>query len=135
MILQLGLLDRVLNTLKEVDNLVLDEILINFHLALEVSHLCLVDQLQNARCSVFNGPHILVLECQHLGADISFELPIGLVDDITPLLVQKSGILFDELKVLLVAAQKAGEEIESVALVLPARTEAVQADALTAIEA
>ena len=63
MTLQLGLLDRVLDTLKEVDNLVLDEILIYFHLALEVPHLRLVDQLEDARCSVLDGPHILVFEC------------------------------------------------------------------------
>ena len=93
-----------MDTLEEVDYLVLDEVLVDFHLALEVPHLSLVNQLQNSRGCVFNSPDILFFQCEHLSSNVRFELPIRGVDDISPLLVQHACLLLDKVETLLIAA-------------------------------
>lgn len=45
---QVSLLNCILHALKEIDNLILDKVLIDFHLALKVPHLSLVDELEDA---------------------------------------------------------------------------------------
>lgn len=122
---QVSLLDGVLDALKEVDNLVLDEVLVDFHLALEIPHLCLVDELQDPGGCVFDGPDILFFQSQYLRSYVRFELPIGGVDDISPLLVQHASFLLDEVETLLIAAQEAREEVEAMACMQLPRAEAV----------
>ena len=49
--------------------------------------------------------------------------------------MQQSSLLLDEIKAFLVAAQKAGEEVEAMAKVLLPLAQTVPADALLTIEA
>lgn len=92
----LGALNRLLDTLQEIDDFVIHKILIYFHLLLKVSHLALVHQLKYPRAGVFNGLHIGLLQVEDLLADLGLELSVRLIVNTLTLQMKQMGLGLDE---------------------------------------
>lgn len=97
-LLESGLFDSLLDSLQEVDDLVVYKVLVDLHFSFKVPHLALVDELQDPTCSLFDGLDILPLEVQNLSSDGGLKLSIGLVQDTLSLQVEEGGLLLNELK-------------------------------------
>ena len=93
----LGVIDRLLYPLLKVDDLIVHKILVYLHLFLEISHLSLVDELENPRACVLNSVDALFFEVQNLQPDLSLERPVRLIVDILALQVEQFGLRFGEL--------------------------------------
>jgi hypothetical protein len=123
----------LLDSLLKVQDFIVYEILVYFHLFFEVAHLALVYELQDAGTCILNCLDRLLLEFEDFLTDLSFEPTVALIVYGLPLQVEELRFGLCEFQTLKVSAHKRGDEVEPVVLVELA--EAVNADPLLVIKA
>ena len=109
-----GTVDCLLDSLQEIHDFVVDEILVNLHLLLKIAHLALVYQLKNARARILDSLHVRLLQVEHLLPYLRFKLSVARIVDRLPLQVEQLRLLLDEFEVLEVSTEESGEVVELV---------------------
>ena len=106
MILSFSLVNGLLDSLLEIYNFIINEVLVNFHFFFEIFHLAFVDQLKDSRASIFNCLYALFLELKDLSPDLSLKASMALVMYSLSLEVQELSFSLGKLKTLKVSIHK-----------------------------
>ena len=90
------IVNRLLNPLLKIKNLVINKVLVYFHLLLEISHLSFVDQLENPRARIFNSLYALLFEIENFQTNLGFETSVRSVVNGLSLKMEHFGFGFCE---------------------------------------
>jgi hypothetical protein len=126
-------IDRLLDPMLKVGNLVVDKVLIYFHFFLKVAHFTLVNELENPWACIFDSLNTLFLQVEHFEPDLSLEWAIWSVMNLLPLEMQMLGCAPNEFECLKIACHEGCDEVKSVILMLS--SQAVDAYPLLVIKA
>jgi hypothetical protein len=127
------IINRLLNPLLKVQNLIINKVLVYFHLLLKISHLSFVDELKNSRARILNGLYTLFLEVKNLQTNLCFESSVRPIVNGLSLKMQHFCFGFCEFQTFKITTHKRCNEIKS--MVLMELTETVNANSLLVIEA